>query len=70
MEETKRLEFKHCPFCDGEETLTMRKVKKTRIKETKIVKGVFEVWTCSKCGEEFFHHWDITTKPIPPTTSA
>ena len=65
-----KTEFKHCPFCDGEGTLTMKKVKRTRISGDKIAKGIFEVWTCSKCEEEFFHRWDITKKPIINTDKA
>lgn len=65
-----KIDFKHCPFCDGEETLTMKKEKLTKIKDNKIVKGIFEVWTCGKCGEGFFHRWDITSKPIPDTNQA
>jgi len=34
----------------------------TRIKENKVVKGVFDVWTCSKCDESFFSTWEFKIK--------
>jgi YgiT-type zinc finger domain-containing protein len=53
------MKYKYCPFCGSENSLSMKKVKRTKIKETKVVKGVFDVWFCDKCDESFFHTWVI-----------
>ncbi len=69
-DKTKEVKFIHCPFCGASDTLTMKKERHTAIKENRIVKGIFEIWTCSKCNEGFFHKWDLTSKPIIPTDKA
>ena len=48
-----------CPFCDAKNTLTMKQVTETKIKGSRVVKGIFDVWECSGCGEGFTKHWQI-----------
>ena len=51
----------YCPFC-GKENLIMKKVKRNGIsyKDKKVVKGLFDVWTCMDCKESFFYNLSLT----------
>lgn len=48
-----------CPFCDARNSLTLEQVTETKIKGSRVVKGIFDVWKCSDCGEGFTKHWQI-----------